>query len=284
MYPAISAHRMPYDIDGTEVGRRSTDSLANLFSKGVSAWLTSQQKGNLNREDRIEEFGGGAFNSPSWGFWFFFPELREVTHIGFLWSKTDANECLVQGSTDSTNGMDGTWETAVFVFPSPTVGFDFWRSTIMAVSFSGPVKVLRVGCRRNDYNVNVNIYGLHVYGQKYATETPDDIVFCNASTGNQLTALMDWGDRPEGTTLIDSFKVKNASASKIANNINLQLNHDDFLLAWSADGPWTSVLDIATLGVGALSNTVYVRNKLEPPLLLLGPKAARVIVSVGSWT
>ena len=99
-----------------------------------------------------------------------------------------------------------------------------------------------------------------------------------------MTSLIDWGDRPEGTTLVNAYKVKNLSATKIANNINLQLNHSDFTMAWSEDGPWQSVLDIASLSPGALSTTFYVRNQLQPPLLILGPKAARIIASIGSFT
>lgn len=276
-YPAISSRRMPYDIDGTEVAYGS-------ITRGIVDWFTPTEKAELNNEDYNSVTKGSQNNR----IFVFFPEKREIEAIYVISSSRSSGTSEqmngIWGSVDSTNGLDGAWEAGVMSGGYPVHENDFsWRSGIKTVSFSGPIKVLQIGLPVDSvYNTRYKI--MHLYGRKAAGETPDDIQFCNTSTGAEKTALMDWGDQPEGTTEIDSFKVKNASASKIANDINLQLNHADFLLSWSADGPWTSVLDIATLGVGALSNTVYVRNKLEPPLLLLGPYAARVIASVDSWT
>jgi len=286
VYPAISSRRMPYDIDGTEVATHSRGlSIANTFGRGIDSWLDSTSKMNMNAENRAQSWSYG--NSGALPFWFFLPELREVSHIaleygsGSLPGLGDAY-FIIQGSADSSNGMDGTWETGVYN-PAHSFDADAWRKNIFSVSFSGPVKCVRMAFYRAAPEIGTILH-IHLYGQKAAGQTPDDIVFCNASTGAELVALTDWGDRQEGTTEILSFKVKNASSSKIANDINLQLNHADFTMSWSPEGPWVTVLDIATLGVGALSNTVYVRNKLEPPLLILGPYAARVIASVGSWS
>jgi hypothetical protein len=276
---------MPYDIDGAEVGfRNGGGGITAVFANGIASWLTSGSKVNLNREDRQQAWGYG--NGGASCFWFFFPESREVSYLALQFAlgqlpEYNQNYFQIMGSADTANGMDGAWETAAYT-AQYSYAADAWRSKVFAVSFSGPIKVLRVGVY-----VGVSVTGavnhIHVYGAKAAGEQPDDIVFCDAA-GNELTALTDWGDQPEGTTEIGSFKVKNASAGKIANTINLQLNHPDFTFAWSADGPWVTVLDIASLGVGALSNTVYVKNALGPPLLILGPYAARVIATVGSWT
>jgi hypothetical protein len=287
MYPAILEHRIPFDIDGTEVGYRyqSWVDLATIFGNGVSSWLDGQSKQNLNREDRAQTWGA-TDNKPGFGFWFFFPELREINKIGVQYPASGISgldERVIQGSVDTTNGMDGSWETAVYSYPTPSANLDNWRDKIFTVSFSSPIKALRFGIRTSSYNSTVKLCGIHIYGRKAAGEQVDDIVFCDTS-GNELTSLIDWEDRPEGTTQITSIKVKNASTEKIANNVNLQLNHDDFMLAWSQDGPWQSVLDIASIGPNSLSSTVYIRNALAPPLLTLGPKAARIIATVGSWT
>ena len=274
-YPAISSHRMPYDIDGTEVAYGS-------ITAGITGWYNSSQKIEFNDEDwnRIEDSGSEMF--------IFFPELREVEGIyaigyQYMASGGKAPISALQGSNDTTNGLDGSWETAVMSSGYPAYVNDFsWRSGIVPVSFSQPVKAIRFA--RPTGMGEMGMYQIHLYGRKAAGEQPDDLLFVDAATGTEKTALMDWGDQPEGTTEIDSFKVKNASADKIANGINLQLNHGDFLLSWSPDGPWVATLDVATLGVGALSNTVYVKNTLGPPLLILGPYAARVIATVGSWT
>lgn len=285
-YSAVGERRMPFDIDGTEVGYRymATGTISQIVGQGVESWLTSIEKQYLNREDRLQSWGATSAKNAV-AFWFFFPESREVNKIGFQYPSSimvNPSSVSIQGSNNTTNGMDGTWEEAVYTYPDVSTDLDYWRNNIFTVSFSGPVKVLRICLAQSDYK-GLYVCGLHVYGQKAATAQPDDLLFCDTA-GNELTALIDFGDQPEGTTEVLSFKVKNASADKIANDVNLQLNHDDFAMSFSATGPWTSVLDIAQLGAGALSSTIYVRNALEPPLLTLGPKAARVIATVGSWT
>ena len=295
-YPAITARRMPYDIDGAEIGYRSIlgQNIENAFSLGIDSWLSSGSKNNLNGVQRTEvwDASGAWYERPcSICFWFFFPEKREISNLALYFTAYTAEENWdgsnppkLQGSNDTTNGMDGTWEDAVVTIPIKCRDTDYWRSTIVPVSFSENKKTIRLGLGKYNGDVPISLTGIHLYGQKAAGQTPDDILLVDASTGAEFTALKDWGDRPEGTTVIWSFKLKNASTGKIANNVNVQLNHADFTIAWASDGPWQSTLDIASIGVGALSNTIYVRNQLAPPLLTLGPKQARVIATVGSWT
>ncbi len=282
-YPAINERRMPYDIDGTEVGYRTTGG----FTGVPTAWCDSTKKQQLNGYQR-EGTGIGTDWSATAAIWLFFPELREVTGIAMLWiipggSTIPPTGFSIQGSADTTNGIDGTWNAG-----SLTPGWSYqndddeWRTTIFAVSFPSAVKAVRfsfsTGIGSNSY-----IRNFHIYGRKAAGETPDDLLMCDAA-GTELTALKDWGDQPEGTTETWTFRVKNSSATKTANNINLQLNHPEFALAWDAGGPWQSVLDIASLAPGATSNLIYVRNLIGPPLQTLGPRFARVIATVGSWT
>ncbi len=285
-YTLIPSHRMPYDIDGTEVAYRSNGwdtSAPNAISAGIQGWLDATTKSNLNKEDRslsINAAYGGVYVM-----WFFFPELREITHLGvqFPIGGTNLGAFTIEGSTDTTNGVDGNWETATFIKPGTSGGAFFWRSGVFAVSFSGPVKCLRVCVGGTSTSKDGVFHAVHIYGMKSVGQTPDDIVFTDTD-GNVLTSLKDWGDRPEGTTVLSSFKVKNASTTKIANAVNLQLNHGDYAISLSPDGPWTAVIDITSIAAGSLSSTIYVRNMLSPPLLTLGPRSARCIVTVGSWT
>ena len=130
--------------------------------------------------------------------------------------------------------------------------------------------------------MSLALYSIHLYGLKAAGEQPDDILFCDKN-GDVLTELMDFGNRPEGTTEIREFTLKNSSNNKIANNINLQLNDKDFIMSFNRDGPWTSVLDIASIPPNSTSSVLFVKNELAPPLLTLGPRYARIVASVGSW-
>lgn len=288
-YAAVNEHRMPYDVDGTEVGFRSQDgidTISQMIGNGLASWLDSTSKGNLNKENRAQTWHVGDYRLGG-VFWFFFPELREVNKVGLLWNST--NNCtfssqIIQGSADTTNGVDGTWETAVYSMPAPNTDMDFWRNKIFTLSFSGPVKALRIGFYETSPRFNyLGLCGIHLYGRKAVGQQPDDVVLTDAA-GVELTSLIDFGDQPEGTTELQSFKIKNTSGSKIANSVNIQLNHTDFTISFSQDGPWQSVLDISSIGPGSLSSTIFVRNLLGPPLLTLGPKAARAIVTVGSWT
>lgn len=284
-YPVIASRRMAYDIDGTEIAfcvtQGGVGGNRRLF--GISSWATQQQKTDLNNELLTPNVYG--FHNTAGGFWLFFPEKREISFIGCIFGTNNPSALFIQGSNDTANGMDGTWETAIFTKPTFLMDMpDSWRqgSQIFAVSFSQPYRVLWFGIERLIGNV-WNVRSLHLYGAKAATETPDDILIMENTT-DEFAALKDWGNRPEGTLQISSFRVKNASLTKTANNINIQLNHNDFLLSWSDTGPWVAFVDIASLGPGAVSSPIYVKNELPPPLLILGPKAARVIVGVGNWS
>ena len=269
-YPIIPARRMAWDIDGTEAAIGSV-------TTGISGWLNETQKFNLNGVD-------WGTHVESRVFWFFFPEEREVEYIyGYsLGSSRFGPITAIYGSNDTNNGLDGTWEQAVMSSGYPGYTNDFsWRAEIKPVSLSSPVKVLRVHGPGSALGPHTRL--IHIYGSKAATETPDDILFMEDAS-NPYTALLDWGNRPEGTVEKRSFRLKNDSADKTANNINIQLNADDFLVSWDEEGPWTSFLDIASLSPGAVSSPIYVKNELPPPLLILGPRAYRVIVGVGYWS
>jgi len=290
-YPAVGNRRMPFDIDGTAVGTRIWDSvdgpITSIFPLGVQTWLTGAQQIGLNSELKTHMFGDGT--QRNFAFWFFFPEKRTVTNIGLLWTSEDyrgLESMSIQGSADSANGMDGTWETAVYTEPAYNTASDFWRSGIFNVTFTNPVKVLRIGFKSSSSALALaprfKIHAVHVYGRKYTGETPDDILFCDTD-GNEFTILKDFGDRPEGTTDYFSFKLKNASLDKLASTINVQIIHSDFSISLSESGPWSSSLDISSIAANSLSATIYVKNELAPPLLTLGPKATKIIATVGSW-
>lgn len=282
-YPVISARRMAYDIDGTEIGYNQNEAgdIAGLLNNGVTSWLSSTAKTNLNKESR-SQIWGGTYGGAA-GFWFFFPELREITNIAFLFPDggTNLSYLTIQGSNNTTNGLDGVWESAVFTSPGGNGNVFFWRSSITALSFSEPKKCIRVLIDSNSAVNDARVCAIHIFGQKAAGQTPDDIIFCD-SAGNEMTALTDWGDVPEGTTQYKSFYLKNVS-SKQANGVNIQLNHSDFAIS-TDQATWVSVIDITSLGAGQISAPIYIRLLLGPPLLTLGPKSARTIVTTASWT
>ena len=287
VYTVIGSRRMPYDIDGTEVAYRTGSS---NYSDGIATWLTSTKKTALNSENLAEVYQAEAssFTTRSM-MWVFFPELREVELMGMVIQNRYGSTAFtieVQGSTDTTDGINGTWETAaqpdgLLVMPYAVTN---WRVFAKTISFSSPKKVLRIKIICSDLEHSVR--ALHMFGRKAAGETPDDIAILDDSLEGdpEFTALKEWGDRPEGTTVISSIRLRNESTTKIANGINVQFNHSDFALSWSQNGPWAATLDLASLGPGSISAPIYIKNELAPPLLILGPRAGRLIVGVTSWT
>lgn len=282
-YPPITSHRIPYDIDGTEVAIRN-DASAHL---GITGWVSQPTLAELNNEDFVPVFTHTSIPGIQRTLYFFFPERREIEGVCYsAYDYSNSQNIIIQGSNDTANGMDGTWETATFPNgkpPNNATYQDWFIKNVKPVSFSTSYKTLRVIITTSyGTGVTAHWYGLHLYGTKAYGEQTNDIIFCDAE-GNPLTKLTDWGDRPEGTTEFKSFKVKNTSPNKIANNINIQFNHEDFLMSFNPDGPWQATLDISSLPPLGYSSTIYIKNQLKPPPLLLGPKSARIIVSVGSW-
>ena len=294
-YPAVTSRRMPYDIDGTEIGYNTNAA----YNTGITAWLDSSSKGLWNKITNyltpILSCGNGEYINRC--LWFFFPERREIEEflfqIYYVGGGSWATFGDLQGSNNTTNGVDGTWETATWPDGSPMYfsnsDISGWRSQIKACSLSTSYKTIRIrfsiSAGTGAYTHLGQVFFFHLYGRKAAGETLDDILVLDneLEVPAEFTALKDWGDRPEGTTIINSIRLKNDSATKVANNINIQLNNADYLLSWNQIS-WAATLDIASLSVGSVSSPIYIKQLLNPPLLILGPRAARINITVGSWT
>lgn len=284
-YPAIPDRHMPYDNDGTVVLEYEN----NPFIGAAQGYITGANLIALNNFGAIQTAHDLGYKSPMlvW----FFPEQREVSAIWYATGVPIGTWALQQleGSNDSTNGIDGTWEVASFTPPTPYVNapadsFDRWRSTIKTVSFTGPKQVVRLKL----YDVNpvgaLNICQVHLYGAKAAGQTPDDILFLDGTIAYaEFTADADFGDRPLGTTSVRTWKVKNASATHTANTINLQCNDADFAI--SSDGvTYVNTINITSLAAGASSGVLYLRDTSPNPGGAMGPRFARIVATVASYT
>ena len=300
-YPALPDHKMPYDIDGTVVGYGALGaSDAFAFASGVTTWLDGATKIELNDDDytALPTATLSVTNGSARPVWLFFPESRECTAIYYgtpyfsdAVGLDEANTGLsmIQGSNDSTNGVDGTWETASLPGGrgQSMASLDGFRAVIKPISFTGPKKVIRLTGRNfsGRSSANHNIVALHVFGEKAAGQTPDDLVFIDHDTtpGAEYEAPEDFGDRPLGTSVVRQFRVKNVSATRTANAINLQCNDTDFAI--STDGTtWVVTINIASLAAGAESATLYIRNTTPAAGALVGPRFSRIVALVGSWT
>lgn len=296
-YTALPDRRMPYDNDGTlfGVGGVNSTSFATCFAGGIASWRSGADLIELNDYDyaalaspiNIANGGGKAV-------WLLFPESREVTayftgHDGQsagVGADPNRYQTAIQGSNDTTSGVDGTWETASlpsgFAYGWP--GLDQWRAYIRPISFTGGKRGIRLHQVTQNF-ADHSVIMLHVYGEKVAGQTPDDIIYINHddTPGVEYTAEEDFGDQPLGTTVVRQFRVKNASATKTANTINIQCNDSDFAIS-TDNVNWVVTINIASLAAGAESATMYVRCTTPSPGALLGPRFSRIVTTVASYT
>lgn len=286
-YPALPDRRMPYDNDGTVV--MQGDNYGLIYGSNLSYPNGAAVLG-LNGFSGLRTGRGASATNADWQLttWLFFPELREVSGLYDSIANASVGTAVLKGSADTTSGLDGTWENASWTPVSPVAATqsDQWRSGIRAVSFTGGKKAIRLdlpGLGGSQGSPTLAV--LHVYGEKAAGQTPDDLIFINHqdTPGVEYQAPQDFGDRPLGTTVTHTFRVKNVSPTKTANSVNLQCNDTDFTI--STDGStWVTTINIASLAAGAESATLYVRCTTPAPGNALGPRFARIIAIVGSWT
>jgi hypothetical protein len=286
-YTPLTFKRIAYDIDGTVIARRTSG-----WTNGVEAWFTGAQAAELNDEDltAVISYTANSYDNYTC-LWFFFPEKREIKGITFAASTKYSSPVSVYGSNDTTNGIDGTWETATLPDGAPDIGNTstyWWRTGIKRVSFTTGYKTIRVHTYMHSYyDGAAYIYGIHLYGNKFAGETVDDILFCDDAAGTELTAVKDWGDNKEGSTTNSSVYLKNTSATKTANTITVTANfttgYTDYLISLD-QATWGTSVNIASLAPGAVSAPIYIKNTIGAAPQILGPRIARLVAAIGSWT
>jgi hypothetical protein len=132
----------------------------------------------------------------------------------------------------------------------------------------------------------VNVYALHIYGVKADGEIPDDILFLDddASGDPEFIRDLDFGDRPEGTTVTHRIKLRNSSTTKIANNMTLSLIDVDFTFSLDEGATWVTGATIASIAPQGISGSILIKNTIPPPTQMLGPRAPRFEVTIGSWS
>ena len=275
-YTPLPDHRMPYDNDGTLVYQTIQGNLPGAVESQATLieW---------NDSDFVAA-GSSLDNGSAWRTFLFFPEQREITAIYGEAEERNGPRVItsLQGSNDTANGLDGTWETASMPAGVPPTGFtpaDVWRTGIKAVSFTGPKQSLRVNWSNTTGGTSGQIVVLHLYGEAAAGAMAHDLVYINHddTPGVAFTAPEDFGDQPLGTSVVRQFRIKNTSATKTATNINIQCNDSDFTISDNAAGPWVVTLNLASLAPGAESPTYYVRCTTPAPGSALGPRFARIV-------
>jgi len=290
-YPTLPGRRFEYDIGGGSVyyGNDIND---------ITTILSPELMNRLNSENNSATvlYGETGNTMTVKTVWVFLPEKYVVAGLGMVHSltrySTPDGAVTVAGSPDSTNGLDGTWIDAVLpngAIPAVMMDDDVWRDSIQPCTFSEPVKVIRVRYRANGSSGSISylrLYALHVYGVKAEGELPDDILFLDDDTSGDPEFIrdMDWADRQEGTTIMKRVKLFNSSTTKIAHNLSISLIDTDLLFSMDEGMTWITGATITSLAPQGTSTSIIVKNTIPPPTQLLGPRAPRFEVSIGSWS
>ena len=106
----------------------------------------------------------------------------------------------------------------------------------------------------------------------------------DASGDPEFIRDLDFGDRPEGTTVTHRIKLFNSSTTKIANNLTLSLIDVDFTFSMDEGATWVTGATITSLAPQGTSASILIKNTIPPPPQMLGPRAPRFEVTIGSWS
>ncbi len=288
-YPDNPSRRMAWDDDGSVV----------LFAEGNDGPLTQGTgptdysyaiastvlKEKLNDEDLgTEELAHEARQSSH--FAILFPEKREVDGLYFA-TNGIATEQWTDYSDDQTNGLDGTWNS-FSVGGAGSEPSDGYRDNIVSKALSNIIAVRAFIGRSQSSSGNNSFKTLHFYGSVTPGETPDRLLFLDPDNADtEFTKPLDYGDTPRGQTTVDTFKVRNNSASLTANTV--QITAIDLFggsaswYTYSTDGiSYSATLGIGNLGNGA-TQLVFVKQ-IVPGAQVPGVYAARTKLNVASWT
>lgn len=307
-YPVPSNKRIPWDKDGT---------VALWYAIGVMVLqATDAQKAALNSEVLL---GSNAYNGGSdfghnyhplggdGGFSNFcclvFPHPRDITDVK-IWGNTATTivplNPVPEYSTDTTNGIDGTWSTLTGLYLD-------WESEWAGGKVPSPVIPVY---RENDSAIASNVRGLrlnfpdmptfngnvlnqwHVYGDYSSGANPDRLEIWKPSTDAEIDpGTFDWGDIPRNSSAQKTFRVKNRSATLTAHGVVLSFEQNTAMVpsqaGWhqfSTDGStWASTINIGDLAPGALSPVLYVR-RVTPANAQLSLGSLRMNAHPGSWS
>lgn len=290
-YPSLPDRALGYHKDGTIV------KLVNA-TDGVVVSYTANDVDEMNDEDLVTIDAVERANKNQLIF-FALPYAIEVAGLNAL-LVTNTTPFLkaptgIEGSNDTTNGIDGTWVagTAGSGFNTNAGDFDSWRKEIAPINFSG----VAYSNYRVDFDVATGpgykgVKFVHFYGVG-ATPTAEadlPLLFLNAlDSDNEFASPLNFGDVLTGTSAtLGQIKIKNNHASLTANNVVLTirdgLSEDIVRLSTSSGGPFNLTETITSIAAGASSAVIFVKSESPAPPTTLKPQRTMIEVVAGSFT
>lgn len=286
-YPDPPGPRIAYDRDGCQVV------LVNTSSSSISG-LSQSDIEYFNNETASESpryvINGSQYIT------IIFPILHDLVAIttdGFSeFGNSPATSPTWQYSTDTTNGLDGTW-TNGSTCPA-TASPAAYRTTWTTVAYNG-IKAIRFPGTNGVYNFYYK--GLLLYGQP-SSSTPDKLVFWHPTLNQALRvtpAYLDYGDIPRNTLVTPdrSFRLKNLSAGLTANNITVGVQAlsdasspthvSEFTVKYDT-GSFGSTATLGSLGPGQISSGLFTLRNNPGASSVMSLWTLRAYADALSWT
>jgi len=283
-YPDVLAKRMAYDIDGTqclEIGQVSGAGSVPSYGS-ISPIDRASYMAIWNDEDLTSQINEGT---TSRAYALIFPELRDLYGTHFGWNDMDSTPVTASVSSDTTNGVDGTWA-------SYTAGNFLNNGKQQLRTITGNTALGIKGIRwRTSYPFYRDLANVHLYGNPASGETLQRLELWHPTLDETLpAAYLDWGDVPRDTTATLTFRVKNLHGTLTANTPQVAMtaleDTTPSVVSQTSlstdDISYTSQVTLANLAAGAISPLIYIkRETLETATL--GVWWWRVAATASSW-
>lgn len=284
LYPPVPDNRMAYDLDGTVVVFVDGSS-GNAITK-----LSLAQIQAMNDESSTEYLAFTGNGNYTDYLCFIFPQHRNLGGYFSYYFTTSSFGGITYAhweySTDTTNGVDGTWTDGGAIVNAGTQDL-LYRSQIQAVTATG-IKGFRF---RTDVSLvtaggfNTHFVGLHLYGEIPPSENQFLAIFDPALNQEVSPNYFNWGDIPQSSNDIRTFRVHNYSV-QTAKNVVLSFNdltvETPDQASWhylSLDGVnYFSTVNIGSLAPSFTSGLIYVQ-RVTPANAQLSLGALRLVAS-----
>lgn len=280
-YPDAPSWRMAYDRDGTQG--------VWVNSGNVISDLTSTQLRNLNDESNANQYSVGT----SGKLCLVFPELRDLDAMFIQFEETQSYSTPygpVEVSSNTTNGLDGTWTSL------GTVGFvktSQVKPNFRTMIWSGTALAIR-GIRWStgaSIQQGMVLYSWHLYGEPVPGANPNRLELWHPTLDEKLgPAALDWGDVPRNSSGDKTFRVKNLSGTQTASNIRVAMEAltdttpsvvAQHTISYGG-GAFLPQVNIGSLAPGAISGPVTLR-RITPSNATLSLWTFRVFAESTEW-
>ena len=218
--------------------------------------------------------------------------------VFFNVSRNDSGTWSIETSKDTTNGMDGTWDSQFITglnpfYPTkPNYRISSYLFTLQDNSYSKQLRGIRFVYSNATYSNYEAPVSFHVYGTPAATAPQDRIAIWHPTSDLKVTPThFDWGNVPRSSSADRSFRIKNLSSVKRAKDIDVYAEAItagdpavDSMHTFSTDGgaTFSPSVNLVSLNPGATSGIIIVRRTV-PANAQTSVWTARIAADVNLW-